>query len=330
MIEAVFEDRDIKAEVTRKTEGVIPATAVMASNTSTLPISSLARASMRPERFIGIHFFSPVEKMMLVEVILGEQTGPEALAVALDYCRAIRKTPIVVNDSRGFYTSRVVGTYLREGHLMLTDGVPAAMIENVGKMAGMPVGPLSLTDEVAVDLAWKILQATKKDLGEAGVDPAQEKLLEEMVVQRGRLGRKSKAGFYDYPESGKKRLWRDLSELQETHLDPDAIDVEELKQRLLVIQALETARCFEEGVLTDVREADVGSILGFGFAPFSGGTLSYIDGMGAKAFVALCRRLEDRYGERFAPNALLQEMAEKGETFYGRFPPRDEAPAVAA
>ncbi|ESR26421.1 3-hydroxyacyl-CoA dehydrogenase NAD-binding domain-containing protein [Lutibaculum baratangense] len=330
VIEAVFEDRDVKADVIQRAEAVVPETAVIGSNTSTFPISSLAKASVRPERFIGIHFFSPVEKMMLVEVIMGEATGPEALAVALDYCRAIRKTPIVVNDSRGFYTSRVVGTYIREGHLMLAEGVPAAMIENVGRMAGMPVGPLALNDEVAVDLAWKILQATKKDLGESAVEPRQEHLLEEMVVKRGRLGRKNGQGFYDYPDAGKKRLWPGLQDLQEIRLDPDTVDVGELKRRFLVMQALETARCFEEGVLTDVREADVGSILGFGFAPFTGGTLSYVDGMGTKAFVDLCRALEARHGPRFAPNDLLIAMAENGETFYGRFPPTDVAPQRAA
>ncbi len=235
--------------------------------------------------------------------------------------RAIRKTPIVVNDARGFYTSRVVGTYLREGHLMLTEGVPAAMIENLGRAAGMPVGPLALNDEVAVDLAWKILKATEADLGAAAVDPRQKKLLEEMVEKRGRLGRKNGKGFYDYPQSGPKRLWPGLADLQPVKLDPDRIDKTEIKQRLLAMQALETARCVEEGVLTDVREADVGSILGFGFAPFTGGTLSYIDMMGTKAFVALCGRLERKCGPRFAPSALLIDMAAKGESFYGRFAP---------
>ena len=202
--------------------------------------------------------------------------------------RAIRKTPIVVNDLRGFYTSRVVGTYLREGHLMLSEGVPAAMIENVGRMAGMPVGPLALNDEVAVDLAWKILNATEADLGPKAIDPKQKTLLEEMVEKRGRYGRKNGKGFYDYPQNGPKRLWRGLADLQPVKLDPDTIDVAVLKHRLLGIQALESARCIEEKVVTDVREADVGSILGFGFAPFTGGTISYIDGMGAKAFVELC------------------------------------------
>jgi 3-hydroxyacyl-CoA dehydrogenase / enoyl-CoA hydratase / 3-hydroxybutyryl-CoA epimerase len=322
VIEAVFEDRKVKSEVIAKIQAVIGDNVILGSNTSTLPITSLASEFKDPTRFVGIHFFSPVDRMMLVEIILGKQTGSKALAVVLDYVRAIRKTPIVVNDSRGFYTSRVVGTYIREGHLMLTEGVPAAMIENVGRIAGMPVGPLALNDEVAVDLAWKILNATEADLGPKAVDPRQKKLLEEMVEKRGRLGRKNGKGFYDYPANGPKKLWPDLVDLQPKKLlAPEKIDVDELKLRLLGIQALETARCFEEKVLTDVREADVGSILGFGFAPFSGGTLSWIDMMGTKNFVALCRKLEKKYGQRFAPNKLLLDLAAKGEGFYQRFAP---------
>jgi 3-hydroxyacyl-CoA dehydrogenase / enoyl-CoA hydratase / 3-hydroxybutyryl-CoA epimerase len=322
VIEAVFEDRKVKSEVIAKIQAVIGDNVILGSNTSTLPITSLASEFKDPARFIGIHFFSPVDRMMLVEIILGKQTGSRALAVVLDYVRAIRKTPIVVNDSRGFYTSRVVGTYIREGHLMLAEGVPAAMIENVGRIAGMPVGPLALNDEVAVDLAWKILKATEADLGPKAVDPRQKKLLEEMVEKRGRFGRKNGKGFYDYPANGPKKLWPDLVDLQPKKLlAPEKIDVEELKLRLLGIQALETARCFEENVLTDVREADVGSILGFGFAPFSGGTLSWIDMMGTKNFVALCRKLEKKYGQRFAPNKLLLDLAAKEEGFYQRFAP---------
>jgi 3-hydroxyacyl-CoA dehydrogenase/enoyl-CoA hydratase/3-hydroxybutyryl-CoA epimerase len=327
VIEAVFEDRAVKAEAIAKTEAAIGDKVIFGSNTSTLPITSLAQLSKRPASFIGVHFFSPVERMMLVEIIVGKATGDAALAAALDYVRAIRKTPIVVNDSRGFYTSRVVGTYLREGHLMLAEGVPPAMIENVARMAGMPVGPLALNDEVAVDLAWKILKATEADLGAEAIDPRQKELLEHMVETLGRLGRKNGKGFYDYPQSGPKRLWRGLADLQTTRLDPDLIDVAELEQRLLVIQALETARCVEEGVITDVREADVGSILGFGFAPFSGGTLSYIDMMGSKPFVALCRRLEKKHGARFKPSRLLNAMARKGHTFYSRFAPGRRAAA---
>jgi 3-hydroxyacyl-CoA dehydrogenase/enoyl-CoA hydratase/3-hydroxybutyryl-CoA epimerase len=321
VIEAVFEDRKVKSEVIAKIQAVIGDKAIFASNTSTLPISSLASEFKDPVRFIGIHFFSPVDRMMLVEIILGKQTGNKALAAALDYVRIIRKTPIVVNDSRGFYTSRVVGTYIREGHLMLTEGVPAAMIENVGRMAGMPVGPLALNDEVAVDLAWKILKATEADLGAKAVDARQKTLLREMVEKRGRFGRKNGKGFYDYPANGPKKLWPDLVDFQLKKLDPDKIDIEELKLRLLGIQALETSRCFEEKVLTDVREADVGSILGFGFAPFSGGTLSWIDMMGTKRFVELCHKLDKKYGARFAPNKLLIDLAQHNEGFYQRFAP---------
>jgi 3-hydroxyacyl-CoA dehydrogenase/enoyl-CoA hydratase/3-hydroxybutyryl-CoA epimerase len=321
IIEAVFEDRTTKEEVIAKAQAAIGKDTIFGSNTSTLPITSLAKSFKDSKRFIGVHFFSPVDRMMLVELILGKKTGDAALSVALDYVRAIRKTPIVVNDSRGFYTSRVVGTYIREGHLMLAEGVPAAMIENVGRMAGMPVGPLSLNDEVAVDLAWKILKATEADLGPKAIDERQKTLLQEMVEKRGRYGRKNGKGFYDYPQNGPKRLWAGLADLQPTKLDPDTIDVEVLKHRLLAIQALESARCIEEGVVTDMREADVGSILGFGFAPFTGGTISYIDGMGTKAFVDLCNGLAKKYGARFKPSKLLRDMASTGDSFYHRFPP---------
>jgi 3-hydroxyacyl-CoA dehydrogenase/enoyl-CoA hydratase/3-hydroxybutyryl-CoA epimerase len=282
-----------------------------------LPITGLASHSARPKNFIGIHFFSPVEKMLLVEVIMAKKTGDKALAMALDYVRAIRKTAIVVNDARGFYANRCVGNYLREGHLMLMEGVPPAMIEAAGRQAGMPVGPLSLNDEVALDLALKIVKATKAELGEGAVDPQQEKLLVAMVETHGRLGRKNRKGFYDYPEAGPKRLWPGLKDVAGKRLDPEGVDMEELKQRLLVTQALEAARTYEEGVVTDPREADVGSIIGFGFAPFTGGTLSYIDNMGAGAFVKLCEKLARRHGARFRPNRLLKRMARTGESFYG-------------
>jgi 3-hydroxyacyl-CoA dehydrogenase / enoyl-CoA hydratase / 3-hydroxybutyryl-CoA epimerase len=321
VIEAVFEDRKIKEEVISRTQNVLGEEAIFGSNTSTLPITSLAAAFKDRTRFIGIHFFSPVERMMLVEIIMGKETGDVALATALDFVRTIRKTPIVVNDSRGFYASRVVGTYIREGHLMLTEGVPPALIENVARMAGMPVGPLSLTDEVAVDLAWKILKATEADLGAAAVDAKQKALLAEMVEKRSRFGRKNGKGFYDYPQNAPKRLWPGLADLQPNRLDVDDIDIAMLKRRLLGIQALESARCIEDRVVTDVREADVGSILGFGFAPFTGGTISYIDGMGVKNFVQMCNDLAKACGERFKPSKLLTDMAKKGETFYGRFAP---------
>jgi len=318
VIEAVFEDPKVKAEVIQKVEAVIRPDCIFASNTSTLPISGLAKGSKNAGQFIGIHFFSPVEKMMLVEIIMGKETGDKALATALDYVRLIKKTPIVVNDSRGFFANRCVLAYILEGHLMLTEGVPAVMIENAGKQAGMPVGPLSLNDEVGVDLGLKILKATKAQLGDAAIVPEQEQLLTRLVEQEGRFGRKNRKGFYDYPESGQKRLWPGLKDLQAKHLEAELIDMQELKQRLLVTQALEAARTFEEGVVTDPREADVGSILGFGFAPYTGGALSYIDFMGAKAFVELCRKLQAKHGDRFAPPKILTDMAASGETFYGR------------
>jgi len=320
VIEAVFEDRKVKAEATMKAQAVVP-DVVFASNTSTLPITSLAETAKDASRFIGIHFFSPVERMLLVEVILGKKTGDAALALALDFVRAIHKTPIVVNDTRGFYANRCVLNYLQEGHLMLMEGVPPAMIENVARMAGMPVGPLSLNDEVALDLGWKILKAAEADLGPKAVHPLQKKLLQELVEKQGRFGRKNGKGFYDYPQNGPKRLWPGLLDLQPKKLDPEKISVEELKSRFLVVQALEAARTFEEGVVTDVREADVGSILGFGFAPFTGGTLSYIDMMGSKKFVELCKALEKKHGARFKPSPLLLDLAAKGDTFYRRFPP---------
>jgi 3-hydroxyacyl-CoA dehydrogenase / enoyl-CoA hydratase / 3-hydroxybutyryl-CoA epimerase len=317
VIEAVFEDPKVKAEVIAKVEPLLKAGAIFASNTSTLPITGLAEHAKRPADFIGIHFFSPVEKMMLVEIIKGRETGDAALATALDYVRAIKKTPIVVNDARGFFANRCVLAYINEGHKMLAEGVPPAMIEAAGRQAGMPVGPLSLNDEVAVDLALKIVRATKAQAGEKAIDPAQEAMLVTLVEKEGRLGRKNHKGFYDYPEKGPKTLWPGLAGLQPKRLDPDAVDFPELKHRLLATQALEAARTVEEGVVTDPREADVGSILGFGFAPFTGGALSYIDGMGAAAFTALCQRLAQAHGPRFQPPKILEDMATSGGTFYG-------------
>lgn len=330
VIEAVFEDRAVKEDIIKRAEAVLAPGTIFGSNTSTLPITSLAANSKRPKDFIGIHFFSPVDRMMLVEIIMGKKTGERALARALDFVRAIRKTPIVVNDSRGFYTSRVVETYIGEGHRMLAEGIPAAMIENAGRMAGMPVGPLSLNDEVATDLSLKIMKAARTDLGPEAVPEEQYRLLEDLVEKHGRLGRKNGKGFYNYPDTpnGKKKLWPGLAEIFQPVSDVDAIDVTELKQRFLVIQALETARCFQEGVLSDVREADVGSILGFGFAPFTGGTLSYIDFMGVAEFIALAKRLAKKHGSRFKPNRLLRDMAKKNETFYGRFTPADDKDAA--
>ncbi|MCZ7850683.1 3-hydroxyacyl-CoA dehydrogenase NAD-binding domain-containing protein [Agrobacterium salinitolerans] len=329
VIEAVFEDRDVKKAVIEAVEAVLPEGAIFASNTSTLPITGLAKNSKRPVDFIGIHFFSPVEKMMLTEVILGKETGDKALAVALDYVAKIKKTPIVVNDTRGFFVNRCVLRYMAESYDMLIEGVPPAMIENAAKFAGMPVGPLALNDEVAIDLSYKILKATVADLGEKAVDPRHMELVKKLVEGEGRFGRKNAKGFYDYPQKpAKKSLWPSLKDLYPQQ-KPEAVDMEVLKQRFLVTVALEAARTVEEGIVTDPREADVGSILGFGFAPYTGGALSYIDGMGVKTFVALAEKLSKTYGPRFRPTPLLKEMAAKGETFYGRFDPYASAAKAA-
>ncbi len=321
VIEAVFEDSDIKKGVTEKSEAVLAASATFASNTSTIPITGLAKNSKRPKNFIGIHFFSPVDRMMLVEIILGKKTGDEALAVAIDYVRAIRKTPIVVNDTRGFYVNRCVLRYMSEAYQMLIEGVPAPMIENAAKMAGMPVGPLALTDETAIDLAQKIMKQTIRDLGEKAVDQEQFALINTMVDTHGRHGRKNGKGFYDYPaKPAKKHLWPGLKDLYPQKA-PEEIDVEVLKKRFLVTIALEAARVMGEGIVTDPREADVGSILAFGFAPYTGGALSYIDGMGSAAFVKLAKQLQKKYGPQFKAPKVLVDMAAKDESFYQRFDP---------
>ena len=329
VIEAVFEDRAVKKAVIEQVEAVIPETTVFASNTSTLPITGLAENSKRPDQFIGVHFFSPVEKMMLTEVILGKSTGDRALAVALDYVAAIKKTPVVVNDTRGFFVNRCVFRYIHEAYDMLIEGVPAAMIENAAKMAGMPVGPLSLNDEVAIDLSQKILKATVADLGPKAVDERHLALIDKLVDELDRRGRKNGKGFYEYPaKPAKKFLWPELKTLYPQKPAAE-VDVNTLKQRFLVTIALEAARTMEEGIVTDPREADVGSILGFGFAPYTGGALSYIDGMGVNAFVDLAEKLASSYGDHFKPTPLLKDMAAKGETFYGRFDPYPAADKAA-
>ncbi len=335
VIEAVFENRDVKAEATKKAEAALPKTAVFASNTSTLPITGLAEASSRPDQFIGLHFFSPVEKMPLVEIIVGKKTSQETLARALDFVQKIRKTPIVVNDSRGFFTSRVCGAFISEGHRMLKEGVPAAMIENCARYAGMPVGPLSLNDEVAIDLSWKIMDQTRRDAEAAGQKfegAGTEDILELMVKKLERFGRKNGKGFYEYPADGKKRLWPELEKYFPA--DPRLLYGEgeekrakedEIKKRLLYVQAVDTARCLESNVLTNPQDGDVGSIMGLGFAPQTGGAISLIDQVGVKKFVAECDAFAKKYGAQFEVPKLLRDMAAKGESFYGKYQPAKAA-----
>ncbi|MFD3191642.1 3-hydroxyacyl-CoA dehydrogenase NAD-binding domain-containing protein [Sedimentitalea sp. HM32M-2] len=323
IIEAVFEDPKVKAEMTQKVEAIIPEDCIFASNTSTLPITELAKASARPEQFIGIHFFSPVEKMLLVEIIKGKQTGPRAVAKALDYVRQIRKTPIVVNDARFFYCNRCIIPYFNEGARMITEGVAAPMIDHAARQLGFPVGPIQLTDETSIDLGAKIARATKAAMGDAYPESAADDLIFWLEAE-GRLGRKAKAGFFDYDEKGKRQgYWPGLRQKYPlAEVQPDLIEVQE---RLMFIQVLEAVRALEEGVIEDIREADVGAILAWGFAPWSGGPLSWLDIIGAPYAVERCDQLTSTYGDRFACPPLLREMAEKGQTFYGRFAPAEQA-----
>jgi 3-hydroxyacyl-CoA dehydrogenase/enoyl-CoA hydratase/3-hydroxybutyryl-CoA epimerase len=314
IIEAVFEDSTIKAGVTRKAEAAIGGAAIFASNTSTLPITGLAKASARPKQFIGLHFFSPVERMPLVEVIMGADTSPDTLAKALDFVAQLRMTPIVVNDSRGFYTSRVFQTFIHEGMRMLEDGVAPALIENAAKFAGFPVGPLALVDEVTVELPWKIVKESQAALGSAFVKPCAYEVMRRMIEEIKRGGKRYGKGFYDYPEGGLKRLWSGLEDAFPPAAEQPS--VEELKRRFLYVQALETARCVEEGVVTHAADADVGSLLAWGFPSWTGGPLSLIDTVGAAHFVAECKRMAESYGARFAPSAWLTERAGRGEAFY--------------
>lgn len=314
IIEAVFEDRAIKADVTQKAEAQIPPSAIFASNTSTLPISGLAEASQRPAQFIGLHFFSPVDRMPLVEVILGKKTSSQTLAKALDFVGQLKMVPIVVMDSRGFYTSRVFQTFIHEGMRMIEEGVLPALIENAAKMAGMPVGPLAVTDEVTLDLPMMIIREAEKTLGAEFVRPCGYEVMRRMLQELKRPGKRAGKGFYDYPQSGRKRLWPGLKQA----FPPAAVQppVEEVRQRLLFIQALETSRCLEEGVLSQAKEGDVGSVLGWGFPTWTGGTLSLIDTTGLAAFIAECDRMANSYGPRFAPSRWLRDRAARGETFY--------------
>jgi 3-hydroxyacyl-CoA dehydrogenase/enoyl-CoA hydratase/3-hydroxybutyryl-CoA epimerase len=323
IIEAVFEDPAVKAEMTKKVEAVIGDDCIFASNTSTLPITELAKASERPEQFIGIHFFSPVEKMLLVEIIKGKQTGPRAVAKALDYVRQIRKTPIVVNDARFFYCNRCIIPYVNEGARMLTEGVAPALIDHAARQLGFPVGPLQLTDETSIDLGAKIARATKAAMGNAYPESPVDDLLFWME-EKGRLGRKAKAGFFDYDEAGKRQgYWKGVEDKYPRAEQQPSL--QEVQDRLMFAQVLEAVRALEEGVLEDIREGDVGAILAWGFAPATGGPFSWLDMIGAAYAAERCDELTAKYGERFTTPALLREMAEKDQTFYTRFAPEKAA-----
>lgn len=317
VVEAVFEDVAVKAEVTKNVQAVTGPDCVFATNTSTLPITELAKAAVDAETFIGIHFFSPVDKMALVEIIKGKQTGDVAVAKALDFVRQIRKTPIVVNDERFFYANRCILPYGKEGIRMVSEGVAPALIENAAKLLGFPVGTLQLTDDTTITLNAAIARATKAAMGDAYLDAVTDEVL-FFLEDAGRLGRKAGAGFYNYDAKGKRDgFWEGLGErypLLETQ--PDLIDVQ---HRLMFAQVLEAVRALEEGVLEDIREGDVGAILGWGFAPWSGGPFSWLDIIGTPYAAERCDELTEQFGDRFATPALLREMADMGQSFYGRF-----------
>ncbi len=316
VIEAVFEDRKIKADMTKKVEAVLAEDAIFASNTSTLPITGLAEASVRPENFIGLHFFSPVDKMPLVEIIVGEKTSRETLARGFDYVQQIKKTPIVVNDARGFYTSRVFATYIMEGMKLLMEGQHPRSIEVAGLQAGMPVGPLALHDEVSLSLSWHILEQTRRDFEAEGKPYAPHPAaagLKKMVVELERVGKKAGKGFYDYPANQPKHLWGGLEEA--FPLAAQQLPQKELIERLMFVQANEAAKCFEEKVVLTVADANIGSIFGWGFAPFQGGALQYINAYGVGNFVRRAKELAERYGDYFAPAAILVKMAQEGKCF---------------
>lgn len=315
IIEAVFERPDVKADVIKKTEAVIGKDVIFASNTSTLPITGLAKNSERPDQFIGMHFFSPVEKMPLLEIIPGEQTGDKALAVAFDYNTKIRKTPIVVKDVRGFYTNRVFPPYANEAALMVTEGVSMALIENAAISMGMPIGPLAVVDETTLQLGYDVMQSTKQELGDDYKPTGLEDFFELMVKKIDRRGRRFGGGFYDYDETGKKKgLWKGMTD--HYPLAEEQPDVEEVKQRLMFIQLIATAQCFDEEVVSDPQSADLGAIFGWGFAPWTGGPMSHIDTMGVENFVRIADNLAQKYGERFKPPMSFREKADAGESFY--------------
>ncbi|WP_454876058.1 3-hydroxyacyl-CoA dehydrogenase NAD-binding domain-containing protein [Pseudomonas farris] len=316
IIEAVFEDRELKAKVSSAAQTVVGPDAVIASNTSTLPISGLATAVPDQTKFIGLHFFSPVEKMPLVEIIKGVHTSDETLARGFDFVLQIKKTPIVVNDSRGFFTSRVFGTFTNEGIAMLGEGVSAPMIETEARKAGMPVGPLAISDEVSLSLMSHIREQTAKDLraeGKALIEHPAFAVIDLLLKEYKRPGKAAGGGFYDYPATGQKHLWPELK----THFEKadGQISPKDIRDRLLFVQAIETVRCMEEGVLTSTADANVGSIFGIGFAAWTGGALQFINQYGVKDFVARTQYLAEQYGERFTPPALLLEKAAKNALF---------------
>lgn len=319
VIEAVFEDRAIKADVTRKTEAVLGADVVFASNTSTLPITGLAKAHSKAENFIGLHFFSPVDKMPLVEIIMGEKTSKETLAKGFDYVQQIKKTPIVVNDSRGFYTSRSFATYVNEGLALLAEGQHPRSIEMAGLKAGMPVGPLALQDEVSMSLSLHVMEQTRKDYADEGktyTASASEPVVLKMVKELDRPGKKAGKGFYDYPEAGtkgEKKLWTGLA--QAFPLADVQMSQQEMIDRMMFAQANEAARCFEEKVVLTVANTNIGSIFGWGFAPHQGGALQFINAYGVAKFVKRAEELAGKYGPRFTPAALLVKMAAEGKHF---------------
>jgi 3-hydroxyacyl-CoA dehydrogenase/enoyl-CoA hydratase/3-hydroxybutyryl-CoA epimerase len=320
VVEAVFEKVSIKHEVFGAAESVVAPDALLGSNTSTLPITGLADGVRRKQDFIGLHFFSPVDKMPLLEVIRGEQTSDEALARALDFAAQIKKTPIVVHDSRGFFTSRVIGTFVNEALAMLGEGIHPASIEQATTQAGYPVGALQLADELNMELFLKIRNETREAAAAEGSEyprhPA-EAVVEKMV-ELGRPGRLRGAGFFDYDENGKRTgLWAGLTETFPVSGDPATVDLHELEQRMLVIEAVESARCVEEGVIEQSADANIGSIMGIGFPPWTGGVLQYINGFpgGVAAFVMRADEFSEKYGDRFAPNPLLRKKAENGEKF---------------
>ena len=319
IIEAVFENRELKAKVTQEAEPMLAAGGFFASNTSTLPISGLATASRAPEKFIGIHFFSPVDKMKLVEIIRGKQTDDETVARAFDYVQAIGKMPIIVNDSRGFFTSRVFGTFVMEGVAMLGEGIPAAAIENAGIQCGMPVGPLAVLDEVALNLSLHVMEQTRADFeaeGKTYVPGPGEQLVADMVRIHQRPGRATGGGFYEYPKEkgAKKFLWPQLKTLYEKVDAP--WDITDMKDRLLYRQSVETARCLSEGVLTSVHEANIGSIFGIGFPAWTGGVMQFIYGMGIDAFVKRADRLAQRFGAGFALTDEVKAAIRRFEPVY--------------